>query len=69
MSLFLSFLGYDACSGDSGGPASYRTTLNSPWYQLGIVSFGPRKCGQKDRPGVYTKIEAFLPWIEKNLEH
>jgi len=60
--------GFDSCSGDSGGPATYRETQDSPWYQLGIVSYGSSKCGRKDRPGVYTKIEAYLPWISSHLE-
>ena len=61
-------IGFDSCSGDSGGPVTYRKTPNSPWFQLGIVSYGSNKCGEKDRPGVYTRIKPFLPWIEANLE-
>ena len=61
------FVGFDSCSGDSGGPAMYREINTSPWYQLGIISYGAMKCGQKDHPGIYTLVEAFLPWIEHNL--
>ena len=60
--------GTDSCSGDSGGPATYRRTTGSPWFQLGIVSYGSSKCGRKDRPGVYTTVEEYLPWIEAHLE-
>ena len=62
------FPGKDSCGGDSGGPLVYRKFLKSedPWYQVGIVSYGSRKCGI-GIPGVYTKISAFLPWIAKNM--
>jgi secreted trypsin-like serine protease len=60
-------LGKDSCGGDSGGPLVLRTGPTTPWYQVGIVSFGPKQCGT-GRPGVYTKVEAFLPWIDENLQ-
>ena len=60
------FLGKDSCSGDSGGPFIYRPKVDEPWYQMGIVSFGARKCGIES-PGVYTKVSAYLTWIEMNL--
>ncbi|XP_004846370.1 urokinase-type plasminogen activator [Heterocephalus glaber] len=56
----------DSCQGDSGGPlvcsiqdpqtGNYRLTLT------GIVSWG-RGCALKDKPGVYTRVSRFLPWI------
>ena len=61
-------LGTDSCSGDSGGPAIYRETPGSPWYQLGIISYGTFKCGREERPGAYTKVESYLPWIVSHLE-
>ena len=57
----------DSCSGDSGGPAVMKIGPDGPWYQVGITSFGTSRCGVGD-PGVYTKVAAYLPWIEKNLE-
>jgi len=62
--------GKDSCEGDSGGPAVVRYFTGEPWYQVGIVSFGPKKCGHtwKGAPGVYTKVSAFLPWIKSKLE-
>ena len=57
--------GKDSCFGDSGGPLVYRKF--SPWYQVGIVSYGPSKCGNGNG-GVYTRITSFLPWIESKLE-
>ena len=32
------------------------------WYQGGIVSFG-KGCGEKNFPGVYTRVAAFTDWI------
>ena len=61
-------LGKDSCSGDSGGPLVFRQGSSDPWTQIGVVSFGAFECGKESTPGVYTRVEAFLPWIESNLE-
>lgn len=53
----------DSCSGDSGGPLMSRE--NDAWIAEGIVSFG-LGCGA-ERPAVYTKVQAFLPWIRSKL--
>jgi secreted trypsin-like serine protease len=37
------------------------------WYQVGIVSYGPKECGTLGIPGVYVKVSSFLPWIAENL--
>jgi secreted trypsin-like serine protease len=52
--------GSDACDGDGGGPLVCEK--NQTWYQMGIVSFGIG-CGRRNTPGVYTKVEAFTPWV------
>ena len=36
-------------------------------FQIGLVSFGTKTCAV-GIPGVYTKVEKFLPWIDKNLK-
>jgi len=64
--------------GDSGGPLylskvvvpeTGEPTLDGtePWYLIGIVSFGSRQCGA-GKPGVYSRVESFLPWIRKTIE-
>ena len=58
--------GQDSCLGDSGGPLVYREKTSEPWYQAGIVSYGTQQCGAGE-PGVYTKVETYLGWIDKKL--
>ena len=36
-------------------------------FVTGIVSFGPSVCGG-GVPGVFTRVQSFLPWIKKVLE-
>lgn len=62
--------GYDSCSGDSGGPLM---TLDSStgrpyWYLAGIVSFGPSPCALEGWPGVYTRMNQYVDWVESNLQ-
>lgn len=64
--------GKDACQGDSGGPL-WQWTGNSydPEVRaelVGIVSYG-KKCALKDKPGIYTKVSAFLDWIKEKVDH
>ncbi len=60
-------VGKDSCDGDSGGPLVYREASSSPWYQVGIVSFGTLECGI-GVPGVYTRVSAFIPWLKQNMK-
>jgi len=62
--------GKDSCKGDSGGPLYLSggvTPGEKPWYLIGLVSFGARKCGN-GKPGIYTRVEKFIPWIRENLK-
>ena len=52
--------GKDTCQGDSGGPLYVDT--NGTKYIVGITSWG-ENCGVK--PGVYTRVSAYLPFIEE----
>ncbi|KAJ9596107.1 hypothetical protein L9F63_012691, partial [Diploptera punctata] len=55
----------DSCDGDSGGPLIFKGEVNSRprFVQYGIVSFGPRSCGIKGFPAVYTRVSYYTNWI------
>lgn len=59
--------GVDSCKGDSGGPLVYKKGVDSPWYQVGIVSYGTRICGF-GLPGIYSRVSFYIPWIIENME-
>lgn len=44
--------------GDSGAPLMQLDGQGFPtyWYVVGLVSYGLKPCGQKDWPGVYTRV-------------
>ncbi|XP_037534098.1 transmembrane protease serine 13a [Nematolebias whitei] len=59
--------GKDSCQGDSGGPLVCQNQGDSPWYLIGITSWGAG-CGEQNKPGVYTKVSAVLPWIYSTMQ-
>ncbi|XP_017773667.1 PREDICTED: serine protease easter-like isoform X1 [Nicrophorus vespilloides] len=59
----------DSCTGDSGGPIQTAGSLDfdAKYIQYGVVSFGPKNCGQSGLPGVYTSVAHYLHWILDNI--
>jgi len=53
--------GKDACTGDSGGPLI--CAENDRPVLRGITSWG-LGCAEANAPGVYTRVEKYLDWIE-----
>lgn len=60
--------GKDSCQGDSGGPLMAPTKVDGQnhYYQIGIVSYGIG-CARMDVPGVYTRVQTFIDWIQEKL--
>ncbi|CAD7703848.1 unnamed protein product [Ostreobium quekettii] len=52
--------GSDVCQGDSGGPLLTRDRETI----VGVVTFGPRDCQAVEVPSAYTRVSAYMDWIE-----
>uniref|UniRef100_A0A182MV97 CLIP domain-containing serine protease n=1 Tax=Anopheles culicifacies TaxID=139723 RepID=A0A182MV97_9DIPT len=59
--------GKDTCSGDSGGPLMRQ--LAGAWHLIGVVSFGPHKCGSLGIPGNYCTETPIDVEVEKIIVH
>ncbi|XP_023239136.1 trypsin-1-like [Centruroides sculpturatus] len=58
--------GKDACTGDGGGPLMMEKK-GGKWFMMGLVSFGIG-CGERNYPGVYTRVSKYLHWIKENTD-
>jgi secreted trypsin-like serine protease len=53
--------------GDSGGPLVQELPDGSREL-IGIVSWGVIPCGQSNAPSVYTRVSAYVDWINDNAQ-
>ena len=44
-----------------------RTDGDGPWVLQGITSWGSELCATAKKPGVYTKVTAFLDWVDSTI--
>lgn len=62
--------GSGTCFGDSGGPGLLKFDASSTFYQIGVVSAGTESPTTSGDPclsgfGIYTRVDAHVPWIAK----
>ncbi|CAH1247106.1 KLKB1 [Branchiostoma lanceolatum] len=59
--------GIDTCVGDSGGSLACKDDGGRMTIQ-GITSFGDKgTCAQPAKPGVYSRVSAFVSWIREHV--
>lgn len=54
-------------STDSGGPLQIAIGNECVFSIIGITSYGSTFCGNKNSPGIYTRVSSYIDWIEKNV--
>jgi secreted trypsin-like serine protease len=53
--------GMGSCAGDSGGPLVQ--VRDGQRYQIGVVSWGPTLCDTSTAHSVFTRVSAYVGWI------
>ena len=52
-----------ACTGDSGGPISYRHS-DGKWYVVGVISYTFITCGDNT---VFTRVSHYKQWLQNKM--
>lgn len=53
--------------GDSGGPLACEDPSSHHFVLYGITSWGDG-CGERGKPGVYTRVTAFTDWLSLQMD-
>lgn len=53
--------------GDSGGPLACQDPSSHHFILYGITSWGDG-CGERGKPGVYTRVAAFVDWLSLQMD-
>ncbi|GLV33901.1 uncharacterized protein CBL_11215 [Carabus blaptoides fortunei] len=56
--------GRDACVGDGG--SALACSIGGKYQVVGLVAWGIG-CADATIPGVYVRVQSFIPWIQQNL--
>ncbi|XP_027237488.2 CLIP domain-containing serine protease HP8-like isoform X2 [Penaeus vannamei] len=59
----------EACVGDGGSPLNYFDVNTNRFYVVGIAAFGSSACGESDVPSGYTRVGAYLGWINDTISN
>jgi len=60
--------GRGTCTGDSGGPLACVDKSLKTWRIYGLTSWAKVPCAGPDSPTVFTRVSAFVSWINSNIE-
>ncbi|XP_066587822.1 trypsin-like [Prorops nasuta] len=56
-----------ACAGDSGGPLIAFNRYRNVTEIVGVASWGVFPCGTDGAPSIYTKVSAYVDWIQDTI--